>query len=100
MTQNIIFKTGECALSHLIELRLYYVKMSWIRNFMNNHNPSTMGQIQNLIYEEAKNEFTKDELKDMLFLANKVGQRTKEEAEREIDYIMRIDEVYKTVLNR
>lgn len=54
MTQNIIFKTGECALSHLIELRLYYVKMSWIRNFMNNHNPSTMGQIQNLIYEEAK----------------------------------------------
>lgn len=36
----------------------------------------------------------------MLFLANKVGQRTKEEAEREIDYIMRIDEVYKTVLNR
>lgn len=67
---------------------------------MNNHNPSTMGQIQNLIYKEAKNEFTKDELEDMLFLANKVDQHTKEEAEREVDYIMRVDEIYETILNR
>lgn len=100
MTQNIIFKTGECVLSHLVECRLYYVKMSWIRNFINNHNPSTMGQIQNLIYEEAKNEFTKDELEDMLFLANKVSKRTEDEASREIDYIMCVDEIYETILNR
>lgn len=49
---------------------------------------------------KQKKEFTKDELEDMLFLANKVGQRTKEEAEREVDYIMRVDEIYETILNR
>ena len=36
----------------------------------------------------------------MLFLANKVGQHTKEEVEREVDYIMRVDEIYETILNR
>lgn len=99
MANHIIFKTSECALLHLVELRLYFVKMSWIRQYMKNHKPSIMGQLQIVIYDEARKEFTEDELKDMLFLANK-DDRTEDEASREVDYIMRIDEIYKIVLNR
>lgn len=99
MSHNIIFKTGKCALSNLVECRLYFVKMSWIRQYMKNYKCSIFGEIQNAVINEVEKHFTSEELEDLLFITNKEG-RTAEEAEREVDYIMRVDEIYETILNR
>lgn len=98
MSHNIIFKTGKCALSHLVECRLYFVKMSWIRQYMKNHKCSIFGEIQNAVINEIEKHFTSEELEDLLFITNKEG-RTAEEADREHEYIIRVDEIYKSVLN-
>ena len=61
MEKNFICKTADCAFMHLLECRMYFVKMSALNKFAKKHKITQFGIISTKLYDHCRKQFSEYE---------------------------------------